>query len=503
MLYAIAFILLTLAVVLLYAVPAASSLKNAARGGFLMSLLLYIVSFLLGEGSWWYKLIFILPRDLTIFTVLLLVVNKFAPRPKWLYFVFALMAFAGYVFYERWSESFALKPDGTSEFLVDARDGVSAEAIQTAALLFDGKAVRAFPEIGNPLDTFLDDYWLIDIPSQYALMYRFIMKQYRDSGLFDDVEFNDALFAGPLKVGSPGTGFDFGVSDPQASAQWALEALGGKQWFSFIENAPAPGKSALLAILDTGTDAAHEDLNGRVSGSEEATRDAHGHGTHVAGIAAAITGNDVGIASLPSRRELVNVLAINVLDARGSGTEASVINGILAAADAGADVISMSLGGPTRDRYQRAVEEAVAYAARRGAITVVAAGNDSGDAARYVPANAKGVITVTALDINLQKAGFSNTVNNVSMGIAAPGVDILSTIPSNRYAVFSGTSMATPYAASLAAIAKAYNPDLDARALWLLMVKNGRTTHDTDATGVFIQPEATIRAITGTSSNEF
>jgi thermitase len=412
--------------------------------------------------------------------------------------MFALLVFVAagiWNFFRPIEKTFDVRADGNVEFLVDVKQPLALEAVTALVHQYDGTISPAFPGIEFPDDTFLDEYFLVDIPSQYGFMLRFIKRALSESGLFDDVEYNDAVFAAPLNGIGESPAFDFGVNDPASGEQWALEALGGRSWFRFIENAPKPKKTALLAILDTGIDAAHEDLNGLVSGPENALSDRNSHGTHVAGIAGAITGNGKGIASLPARKGLVRLHAQKVLSDAGSGTEAGIINGILAAADAGADVISMSLGGPTRDSYQRAVEEAVAYANRRGAIVIVAAGNNSADAARYVPANANGVITVTALQQNGTRADFSNTVQNIRLPLAAPGKDILSSVPGNSYASYSGTSMATPYVASIAAILKAYNPALTTQQLWELLASTGGDTAELSRTGKSIRPENALKKL--------
>ena len=101
------------------------------------------------------------------------------------------------------------------------------------------------------------------------------------------------------------------------------------------------------------------------------------------------------------------------------------------------------------------------YAAKKGAIVVVAAGNSNMNAKDYAPANTPGVITVAALDTNLNRASFSNFVQDLDQGIAAPGVAIYSSIPGNKYAAFNGTSMATPYVAGLVGLMKSLQPDLN------------------------------------------
>ena len=152
----------------------------------------------------------------------------------------------------------------------------------------------------------------------------------------------------------------------------------------------------------------------------------------------------------------------------------------------------MSLGGRSSASKERAYTQVVEYANERGAIVVVAAGNSNMNAKNYSPANTPGVITVSAVDNNLDRAVFSNYVTNVSKGIAAPGVEVYSTIPDNKYASFNGTSMATPYVAGLLGLMKAIRPDLTTDEAYKILDQTGISTSDVPKTGYFIQPEAAI-----------
>src|SRR5690606_34822652 len=106
--------------------------------------------------------------------------------------------------------------------------------------------------------------------------------------------------------------------------------------------------------------------------------------------------------------------------------------------DLGADVISLSLGGPSNDSKQRAFEKAVQYANEAGAIVIVAAGNSNTSAKKFAPANAAGVITIAAVDAQLSKASFSNTTSDIKMKLSAPGVNIRSTFIKNSYKDLNG-----------------------------------------------------------------
>ncbi|HEX3048297.1 MAG TPA: S8 family serine peptidase [Bacillota bacterium] len=213
-----------------------------------------------------------------------------------------------------------------------------------------------------------------------------------------------------------------------------------------------------IAVLDTGINVNHEDLQSNLipgynmMANNANPMDGNGHGTHVAGIAAAIVNNGKGIAGIAGGAK---IMPVKVLDDSGSGSYSNIINGIKYAADHGANVISMSLGG---QGFSQAMQDAVSYAMSRGVTVVAAAGNDNGPV--NFPGNCSGVITVGAVSQNNQRASFSSY--GPEMDVMAPGVSIVSSYigsPSN-YTTMSGTSMATPFVSGVAALVKAANPKL-------------------------------------------
>ena len=117
------------------------------------------------------------------------------------------------------------------------------------------------------------------------------------------------------------------------------------------------------------------------------------------------------------------------------------------------------------------------------------------DAADYCPANAAGVITVSAIDENNNKAEFSNYINNVAMGIAAPGVNIYSTTPNNSYQYMNGTSMATPYVAGLLGVMKSLNPNLTTSEAYNILKNSGIDTQNTTQTGKLIQAAEAVKRV--------
>src|SRR3954451_24575343 len=199
-----------------------------------------------------------------------------------------------------------------------------------------------------------------------------------------------------------------------------------------------------VGIVDTGIDATHEDLTGKVAACATSTDgeiatgacdDDAGHGTHVSGTIGALADNGIGLAGVAFSSPLV---VCKALSGDGSGSDADVAACIRWTHDQGAKVISMSLGGPTASRT---IAAATRYAwengGRGGSVLVAAAGNDGTSAIEY-PAGRPEVVSVGAVDGDDALASFSN--RNGDVELSAPGVDVLSTLPNDRYATLSGTS---------------------------------------------------------------
>jgi thermitase len=239
-------------------------------------------------------------------------------------------------------------------------------------------------------------------------------------------------------------------NDPGYAQQYALPLTG---WEAAYGVSPTLGgsSSTVIAIVDTGIQLDHPDLGAKVLpgtsfvAGTTTPYDDNGHGTHCAGIAAAITDNAVGIAGT---NPLAQLLPVKVLDASGSGAFSDVANGITWAADHGANIISMSLGCPA-PCSDPATSSAIAYAKNvKGVLVVVAAGNDAG--AVSFPGSDRNAMAIAATDRSDAVAYFSNFGPEVS--VAAPGVDIYSTYLPSTYALLSGTSMSTPMVSGLAGL---------------------------------------------------
>jgi thermitase len=226
-------------------------------------------------------------------------------------------------------------------------------------------------------------------------------------------------------------------------------------------NRTTGSSSVKVAILDTGIDNSHPDLPAAVAqkdfvNNDTNAEDDNGHGTHVAGTIGASTNNTTGVAGT---NWSVDLMAVKVLNANGSGSYANIANGIIWAANNGAKVINLSLGGTFDSTTLR---NAVNTAWNKSAVLACAAGN-SGSSQKNYPGAYTNCIAVGATDENDQKASFSNSGKRwVDTG--APGVHILSTMPNSpvtfttsegyyeNYDSLNGTSMATPHVADVAGL---------------------------------------------------
>ncbi len=275
-------------------------------------------------------------------------------------------------------------------------------------------------------------------------------------------------------------------NDPFFNQQWSLTKIGAP----FVWNHTTGSANVLVAIVDSGVQISHPDLadkiwtnpgeipgnladddgNGKVddlhgwhfyhrwtSTGYEPAEDANpnddfGHGTHVAGIAAAKTNNQAGIAGLSWEGR---ILPVKVLDEYGNGWYSDIAAGIIYATDNAAQIINLSLGGESPSEL---LLSAVEYAHSHGALVIAAAGNTGG--AVYYPAAYDSVIAVAATDQNDERPFFSNFGPQIDL--AAPGKDIYSTWYLTNYFTKSGTSMAAPHVSGVAALLWSRQPDLTA-----------------------------------------
>ena len=274
--------------------------------------------------------------------------------------------------------------------------------------------------------------------------------------------------------GAPGSG---PVNDPLFAKQWALDQVNAPEAWA----RGARGAGTTVAVVDTGVDHGHPDLSSKlVAGhdfvaDDSCAQDENGHGTHVAGISGAVTNNGIGVAGVAPDAKL---MPVRVLDEEGSGGSDDIAAGIRWAADNGAQVINLSLGElpvvGQLEAINEDIEAAVDHAWERGALVVAAAGNDSFPLCSY-PSFADRALCIGATDRRGLPSYYSNFPNNKTMlGFRAPGgvgsvfcehdEDIYSTMwpgsdydctgtgAYSGYESLSGTSMASPQVAGVAAL---------------------------------------------------
>lgn len=285
-----------------------------------------------------------------------------------------------------------------------------------------------------------------------------------------------------------------------ASQQWNLPLIGLEQAWHWSQ-----GGQVTIAILDSGIDLAHPDLQARLwvnpgevpgndqdddgngylddtygwdyVGDDPWPQDEYGHGTHVAGIAGAHTDNGLGVAGVGWD---VRLMAVRVLNASGNGAWSSVAEGLIYAADNGASIINLSLGG---DLYTQTVADAVAYARSQGCLIVAAAGNHVGPI--QYPARLEGVMAVAATGIADEP--YPSWSSGPQMDVAAPGYEqivggvtlgVYSTYLGGTYGLMYGTSMATPHVSGLAALLWAYDPALTEAEISEIITGTARDVYD-------------------------
>ncbi|MFM8793575.1 MAG: S8 family peptidase [Acidimicrobiales bacterium] len=253
------------------------------------------------------------------------------------------------------------------------------------------------------------------------------------------------------------------VGDPVSQnpvPSWGLDRIDSASLdgsYSYI----SAGAGVYAYVIDTGVYAGHSDFGGRVRSGYTAisdgngTGDCNGHGTHVAGT---VAGNKYGVA------KSATVVAVRVLDCNGSGYVSSVIAGInwvVASHPGGPGVINLSLGGGANSALDAAVESAAAA----GLVVAVAAGNSSADACSYSPARAPSALTIGAIDQNDNRAGYSNTGSCVDLWAPGSGITSAGITGSGSSSTLSGTSMASPHVAGLAARMLQARPGISAATI--------------------------------------
>lgn len=266
-------------------------------------------------------------------------------------------------------------------------------------------------------------------------------------------------------------------SKPYAGRPWALQRVNLDELW-----AQSTGKHVKVAVIDTGVDVKNPQLKKAVDasagenllptkntkgekidrGNNQGTTDTVGHGTRVAGIIAARPAKGTGFVGLAPD---ATIIPIKQNDAEGDGTAATLTTAIDDAVRKGAGVINISQDTANAVAPDDKLEAAVDRALERGVVVVASAGNDGlgGNVQITYPASYKGVLAVAASDRNNERASFSQSGEFV--GVAAPGVDMISTVPGNGHCSDNGTSFSAPYVAGVAALLKSKYPDWTAQQI--------------------------------------
>ncbi len=260
-------------------------------------------------------------------------------------------------------------------------------------------------------------------------------------------------------------------NDPLSSLQYGARQMRAEQLHKL-----STGRGVKVALIDTGVDYDHSDLKGRVVDRANFVEDDKSfktdvHGTLVAGVIAARPNNGIGIYGVAPG---VSLIAIKSLKPRQSnslvadGSSHTVAQGLEYAISNGARIINLSIGGPREPLVTRLTRAAIA----RGITVVAAVGNDGKDAQPKYPAALEEVLAVTSVDSRDQLYSLASRGDYVD--VAAPGVEIVSTAPGNKFNTFSGTSMAAPHVTALVALLLQSNPSLTPGEIKTVLEKTAR-----------------------------
>ena len=291
---------------------------------------------------------------------------------------------------------------------------------------------------------------------------------------------------------------------PQPDSAWGFIRIGMPDVWSAYHGLTAP----IVAVVDSGVDAGHPDLAGRVvagssflaSGSSADTSDPNGHGTRVAGVIAGRGDDGTGMSGVCWN---CRIMPIKVCDAAGRCPLFSVLNGIGYAARLRVPVINVSLGAefpsdsPVRDILSRALDNA----AGNGALVVAAAGNGNSLGDNFLPAALPGAFSVAATDINDARAPFSNYGDTVD--VAAPGDDIYTTDTGGGFSSSSGTSLSAGFVSGLAALMLSVYPEQIPSAVGDIIKSTAVALSTDQPVGALINAPAAMQAMGDRAINPF
>lgn len=356
--------------------------------------------------------------------------------------------------------------------VVLARSGASHAALERVFAPHGGKSRR----IGNT------DLYVVDLPGQGAE--RSVKNALQNHPLLRYAEL-DRRFKLALAV-----------NDPYAGAAWHLTKIGAPAaWDRTL------GAGVTIAVLDTGVDGTHPDLAGRMvtgwnfADNNSDARDIHGHGTAVAGAAAATVNNGMGVASVSGG---ARIMPLRVTDPTGYASGSSIASAIVWAADHGARVANVSIDGLAGNSV---VISAAQYMKSKGGLVVVAAGNSGSNSNQ--PAQTS-MIPVSATDSNDLLTSWSSFGNHVA--VAAPGLNIWSTMRGGSYGQWWGTSFSSPVTAGVVALMMSARPDLPNTQIESLLYASaldlGTAGRDIQYGHGRVDAMAAVAAVTGAAASD-
>ena len=353
------------------------------------------------------------------------------------------------------------------QIVVEERAGADPAAVEAALAAVRGRQIRHNMQIHHRVLQVQDNQ--VDRIIAHLL----------DTGLFSIAERDGRAY------------IDNTPNDPSFLAQWHLATINAATaWNTTV------GSATPIAVIDSGVDLTHPDLAARVgpgwnflTGTSN-TQDDQGHGTATAGTLAAITNNGVGVSGVTWANPIMPLV---VVDSTGYADYSNIANAITYAADHGARIINISIGGTATSST---MQSAVNYAWNKGSVVFAAAGNSSSNAPMY-PAGCTNVVAVAATDYNNALASFSNYGSWVDLD--APGTNILTLMSGGVYGYWSGTSFAAPIAAGVGALVLAAKPSLSASALVTLLEQNTDNIGSSSTFGYGLVDAAKAVAAAGSS----
>lgn len=328
----------------------------------------------------------------------------------------------------------------TDRLLVQPRNGADPIAVRRALSLAGARIEKSNQSL---------NIHAVNVPEAAAGRITAALER---TGLFNFVE-RDGIARG-LGVVDP--------NDPYFVDQWHLTQIQGPAAWGVTTGAG----SVTIAMIDSGVDPSNPDIASKLvpgwnflTGNSN-TMDDLGHGTATAGTAAADTNNGTGVSGVAWNNMIMPLVVLNSSD---SASYSDIASAITYAADNGARIINISIGGPTSSST---LQNAVNYAWNKGAVIFASAGNASSSAPSY-PAACQYVVAVSATDVGDVLASFSNYGSYIDL--SAPGNNILTTMKGGAYGYWYGTSFSAPIAAATAALVLSENPNLSAPALVSLL----------------------------------